>query len=102
MYVAWIYKAGAQTIADDIRLSFVCVKAEQCVLMNPNRPIADTIKGHDFFAGVDFDAVDQKRIKPPTDPKVLPPGDCSCFDEYGPRVDKYEDVDSSKVGFPGF
>ena len=51
MYVAWIYKAGAQTIADDIHLSFVCVKAEQCVLMNPNRPIADTIKGHKTCRG---------------------------------------------------
>ena len=51
MYVAWSYKAGAQTIADDIHLSFVCVEAEQCVLMNPNRPIADTIKGHKTCRG---------------------------------------------------
>merc|ERR1719326_883022 len=41
----------AQDIHDGLHCSFLCVRADQCKDMNPNRPIADTIKGHMLCRG---------------------------------------------------
>ncbi|KAK4240133.1 kinase-like domain-containing protein [Achaetomium macrosporum] len=43
---------------------------------------AAKVKAHPFFAGVDWDAVYQKRHKGPIIPPVRYPGDAQCFDVY--------------------
>jgi len=62
----------------------------------------DSIKAQDFFAGVDFSMVDQRRIMPPQTPQVLSVGDASAFDEYRPRDCPEDEIDSSGVSFAGF
>ncbi|EGB03853.1 hypothetical protein AURANDRAFT_12587, partial [Aureococcus anophagefferens] len=46
---------------------------------------APSITGHEFFGGVDFAAVEQRRVRPPQEPLVLSAGDASQFDEYRER-----------------
>jgi len=41
----------AQDLDDDLHCSFVCVAATECATRNPNRPIADVIKGHKTCRG---------------------------------------------------
>ncbi|KAK4102240.1 kinase-like protein [Parathielavia hyrcaniae] len=43
---------------------------------------AARVKAHPFFAGVDWDAVYQKRARGPIAPPVRYPGDAQCFDLY--------------------
>jgi serine/threonine protein kinase len=43
---------------------------------------AAKVKAHPFFAGVDWDAVYQKRHRGPIIPPVRYPGDAQCFDIY--------------------
>ncbi|KAH8053959.1 cAMP-dependent protein kinase [Aureococcus anophagefferens] len=63
---------------------------------------APSITGHEFFGGVDFAAVEQRRVRPPQEPLVLSAGDASQFDEYRERPCPEDDLDSSKVSFAGF
>jgi protein kinase A len=51
---------------------------------------AAKVKAHPFFAGVDWDAVYQKRHRGPIIPPVRYPGDAQCFDIY-PEEDANKD-----------
>jgi len=51
---------------------------------------AAKVKAHPFFAGVDWDAVYQKRHRGPIIPPVRYPGDAQCFDIY-PEEDATRD-----------
>ncbi|KAH6628435.1 kinase-like domain-containing protein [Chaetomium tenue] len=51
---------------------------------------AAKVKAHPFFAGVDWDAVYQKRHHGPIIPPVRYPGDAQCFDIY-PEEDAHKD-----------
>ncbi|KAK3310840.1 kinase-like domain-containing protein [Chaetomium strumarium] len=51
---------------------------------------AAKVKEHPFFAGVDWDAIYQKRHKGPIVPPVRYPGDAQCFDVY-PEEDVAKD-----------
>ena len=48
------------------------------------------MKAHPFFAGVDWDAIYQKRHRGPIIPPVRYPGDAQCFDIY-PEEDAMRD-----------
>ena len=79
-------------------------QARQLVIVSI-RLMADAVrllKADPFFAGVDFLAVDERRIQPPQEPVLLPAGDASRFDEYRPRDCPEDDVDASKINFAGF
>ncbi|KAK2075312.1 hypothetical protein P8C59_009447 [Phyllachora maydis] len=52
---------------------------------------AGRVKAHPFFAGVDWDAVLQRRHPGPVVPPVRFPGDAQCFDVY-PEEDQIRDV----------
>jgi protein kinase A len=52
---------------------------------------AAKVKAHPFFAGVDWEAVRQKRHRGPILPPVRYPGDAQCFDIY-PEEDATRDV----------
>jgi len=51
---------------------------------------AAKVKAHPFFAGVDWDAVLQRKHKGPIVPPVRYPGDAQCFDIY-PEEDAVRD-----------
>jgi len=51
---------------------------------------AAKVKAHPFFAGVDWDAIYQKRHRGPIIPPVRYPGDAQCFDIY-PEEDAMRD-----------
>ncbi|KXX74353.1 cAMP-dependent protein kinase catalytic subunit PRKX [Madurella mycetomatis] len=51
---------------------------------------AAKVKAHPFFAGVDWDAMRQKRHRGPIIPPVRYPGDAQCFDIY-PEEDATQD-----------
>ncbi|KAL2183221.1 Pkinase-domain-containing protein [Thermothelomyces heterothallicus CBS 203.75] len=51
---------------------------------------AAKVKAHPFFAGVDWDAVYQKRHRGPIIPPIRYPGDAQCFDIY-PEEDATRD-----------
>ncbi|KAK4156985.1 kinase-like domain-containing protein [Chaetomidium leptoderma] len=51
---------------------------------------AAKVKAHPFFAGIDWDAVHQKRHRGPIIPPVRYPGDAQCFDIY-PEEDATKD-----------
>jgi protein kinase A len=51
---------------------------------------AARVKAHPFFAGVDWDAIYQKRNRGPIIPPIRYPGDASCFDVY-PEEDARRD-----------
>lgn len=63
---------------------------------------AASIQAAEFFQDVDFVAVNQKRIRPPQKPLILPIGDASRFDEYHPRECLEDEFDSAKKVFAGF
>ena len=52
---------------------------------------AARVKAHPFFAGVDWDAIIQRRQRGPIIPPVRFPGDAQCFDIY-PEEDTVRDV----------
>lgn len=43
---------------------------------------AARVKAHPFFAGVDWDAILQRRHRGPIIPPIRYPGDAQCFDVY--------------------
>ncbi len=51
---------------------------------------AAKVKAHPFFAGVDWDAVIQRRRRGPIIPPIRYPGDAQCFDVY-PEEDVAKD-----------
>ncbi|KAJ1457462.1 kinase-like domain-containing protein [Pelagophyceae sp. CCMP2097] len=78
------------------------VKQLLCAEVSRRLVGAAKIKQHAFFDGVDWPAVEQKRIRPPSTPLSLPPGDASCFDEFRPRDVADDCVDASRCNFSGF
>ena len=52
---------------------------------------ASKVKQHEFFNGVDWDAILERRQRGPIVPPIRYPGDTQCFDEY-PEDDQNRDV----------
>ena len=41
----------------------------------------DSIKNHQWFLGIDWQALNEKKVKPPFKPRIKSPGDTRYFDD---------------------